>query len=111
MIVYGVPALLFLSSVLMAFAWLGHLKFRSFGFWPSLLASWFLVLPEYMLNVLAIRSGHGTYSGAEMAAFNLCCSVLCVALVARFFLGEPIRRRQWAGFVLMIQAIVLVVYE
>jgi len=106
---YLVPMALFLSSVLMAFAWLGHLRFHSRRFWVALLVSWFLVLPEYALNVSAIRFGHGIYSGAEMAAFNLACSVICVVGVARFFLGESIKTRQWIGFGLMIVSIVLVV--
>ncbi|MDC3379090.1 DMT family protein [Planctomycetota bacterium] len=108
-----VPLMLFASSVLMALAWLGHLRFRHKGFWISLAASWFLVLPEYVLNVSAIRWGAqaGAYSGGEMAAFNLCSGVLCVALVSRYFLGERIKRRQVMGFVLMAVAIVLVVYK
>lgn len=113
MTAYLVPVMLTLSSVLMAFAWLGHLRFRRKGFWTALLISWFLVLPEYALNVSAIRMGHreGVYSGAEMAAFNLCCSVVCVAAVARYFLGERLQRRQWAGFALMTVAIVLVMVK
>lgn len=109
MVAIVVPLALFASSVLMAFAWLGHLRFHYRGFWTALLISWFLVLPEYALNVSAIRYGHGIYSGAEMAAFNLACSVLCVVGVARYFLGESIKPRQWVGFALMIVSIVLVV--
>lgn len=111
MIALGVPAMLFASSLLMALAWLGHLRFRRKGFGLSLLASWFLVLPEYLLNVSAIRLGHGTYTGAEMASMNLCSGVLCVALVARLVLGERLRKRQLAGFALMACAIALVVYQ
>jgi uncharacterized protein (DUF486 family) len=103
--------MLFASSLLMALAWLGHLKFRRKGFHVALLTSWFLVLPEYMLNVSAIRLGHGTYTGGEMAAMNLCSGVLCVALVARGVLGERLTTRQLAGFGLMACAITLVVWN
>lgn len=106
---YLVPAMLFLSSLLMAFAWLGHIRFRKKSFWMALMASWFLVLPEYVLNVLAIRWGHGVFTGGEMAAMNLCSGVLCVALVARLFLGERFGWRKIVGFGLMAAAIVLVV--
>jgi uncharacterized protein (DUF486 family) len=108
-ITFLVPLMLFASSVLMAFAWLGHIRFRSKGFLVALLVSWLVVLPEYSLNVSAIRLGHGTYTGGEMAAFNLCSGVLCVALVSRLFLGEHLSRRQIVGFCLMAVAIVLVV--
>lgn len=113
-----VPAMLFTSSVLMALAWLGHIRFRSKGFRIALLVSWLIVLPEYALNVWAMRLGHGVYSGgaaiftaAEMAAFNLCSGVICVALVSRYFLKERLNWYQVSGFVLMAMAIFLVVGE
>ena len=106
-----VPLMLFLSSLVMAFAWLGHLRFRRYRFVVALLASWLLVLPEYLLNVAAIRYGYGVYSGAEMASFNLCTGVVCVALVSRFFLQEPMNRFQMMGFGLMVSAIVLIVWD
>jgi drug/metabolite transporter (DMT)-like permease len=46
-----------------------------------------------------------------MAAFNMSAGVVCVALVARVFLREPIRRRQWLGFALMACAVVLIRYR
>ena len=113
-----VPLMLFASSALMAFAWLGHIRFRSKGFRIALLVSWFIVLPEYALNVAAMRLGHGVYSGgesfytaAEMAALNLCSGVICVALVSRFFLKELLNWYQISGFLLMAVAIFLVVGE
>ncbi|MCA9103003.1 MAG: DMT family protein [Pirellulales bacterium] len=118
MIKLVVPLMLLASSVLMAFAWLGHIRFRSRGFWVALLVSWFIVLPEYALNVSAMRLGHGVYSGgeavysaAQMAAINLCTGILCIALVSRFFLKERLNGYQISGFVLMALAIVLVVGE
>ena len=113
-----VPLMLLASSTLMAFAWLGHIRFRSKGFWVALFVSWFIVLPEYALNVFAMRLGHGVYTGgesaysaAQMAAINLCTGVLCIALIARFFLKERLNWYQVTGFVLMAVAIVLVVAE
>lgn len=104
-----VPTMLFVSSVIMALAWLGHIRFKHRGFRIALLGSWFLVLPEYILNVSAIRYGHGMFTGAEMASMNLCSGVLCIALVSRFFLGEHLGWRQITGFVIMAVAVVLVV--
>lgn len=108
MITVGVPLMLTLSSLLMALAWLGHIRFRDRSFLVALGVSWVLVLPEYVLNVAALRWGHGTFTGGEMAAMNLCSGVVCVALVARYFLGEPLRPRQVAGFVLMAVGVVVV---
>jgi uncharacterized protein len=96
------------SSVIMAFAWLGHLRFRSKPLLVALLGSWLLVIPEYVLNVYATRLGHGIYTGAQMASLNLCSGVVCVAGVSVLVLGERLTRRQWTGFALMAVAIVLI---
>ena len=106
-----VPIMLSASSVLMAFAWLGHIRFRHRRYAIALFFSWVLVLPEYILNVVAIRWGHGAYTGGAMAAFNLTAGVLCVALVAQRFLGEKISRRRWFGFAVLAFAAVLVIYD
>ena len=48
--------LLLISSAIMAMAWLGHLVFEDeLNFWQAMLMSWFIVLPEYALNILALR--------------------------------------------------------
>jgi len=103
-----VPLMLFASSIVMAFAWLAHVRFRSLRFSAALAISWMMVLPEYVLNVTAFRWGNDYYTGAQMAAFNMAAGVICVALVARLYLKEPIQRRQWLGFALMAFAILLI---
>ncbi len=106
---YFVPLMLFVSSVLMSFAWIGHVKFRHKGFFVALVFSWILVLPEYLLNVSAIRWGIGTYQPSEMAAINLSTGVICIALVSRLFLKERLSIRKILGFILMAVSVVLVV--
>lgn len=107
-----VPVFMFLSSGLMAVAWLGHLRFRAeIGFWTALGASWLLVLPEYILNVAGTRFGYGTYSGAQMASFHLAFGVVCVALVSRFILDERFSMTQALGFILLAVATVLITYR
>ena len=107
-----VPALMLLSSCLMALAWLGHLRYRNdIGFWTALGASWLLVLPEYVLNVAATRYGYGTYNGAQMASFHLAFGVVCVALVSRFVLDERLAPSQLLGFGLLAISMVLITYR
>ena len=104
-----VPLMLITSSIMMAFAWIGHLKYSdTWSFWTALGVSWLIVLPEYLLNVSATRMGQGIYSGAQMATFNLCSGVVCVALVSRFFLNEPLTVWQLLGFGLMFVSIILI---
>lgn len=106
---YLVPLMLFASSILMAFAWIGHIKYKNKTFFIALIFSWFLVLPEYLLNVSAIRWGVETYQPSEMAAINLSTGVLCIALVSKMFLGEKLSSRKVFGFILMAISVVLVV--
>lgn len=106
---YLVPVMLFVSSVLMAFAWIGHVKFKNKTFWAALIISWLLVLPEYLLNVSAIRWGVGTYQPSEMAAINLSTGVVCIALVSRLYLNETLSVRKIIGFIVMVISVVLVV--
>lgn len=102
-----VPLMIFVSGAFMALAWLGHLRFKSLGFWPALGMSWSIVLPEYILNVSATRYGFGTYTGAQMASFHLASGVVCVALVSRFVLGEALGGRQALGFVFLAGGMLL----
>lgn len=109
MAMYLVPVLLFLSSFLMAFAWLGHIKFKEKSFFTALVLSWLLVLPEYLLNVFAMRWGVDFYKPSEMASMNLCTGVICVAIVSKYFLGETLNPSKTLGFVLMSLGMILVV--
>ena len=107
--IYLVPLMLFASSILMAFAWIGHIKYRNKSFFAALIFSWLLVLPEYLLNVSAIRWGVGTFQPSEMAAINLSTGVICIALVSKIFLGEKFSPRKVFGFILMVISVILVV--
>lgn len=101
--------MLILSSAIMAMAWLGHLKYKEdLSFLMAALFAWILVLPEYILNVSAIRWGVGTYEPSEMAAMNLSSGIVFIALVSHFFLGEEISIQKYFGFGLMIVAMVLI---
>jgi uncharacterized protein (DUF486 family) len=97
------------SSTIMAVAWLGHLRFKDdLHIAAAMLIAWLMVLPEYALNIAALRLGYRSYSGGQMAAFRLCSGVVCVALVSRFVLGETLSPRKWVGFALMTLAMTLI---
>ncbi len=104
-----VATMLVTSSVIMAFAWLAHLKLKAeLSYGVAILFAWFMVLPEYMLNIKALRMGYGPFTGAQMAAFRLCSGVVAVALVSRFFLDEDLSARKLLGFGVMIVAMLLI---
>jgi hypothetical protein len=107
-----VPLLITASASMMAFAWIGHLRWnRSWSFWVALGVSWLIVLPEYILNVKATKWGIGTYSGAQMAALHLGAGTCFVALVSRYHLHERMQPRQLLGFVLLAVAIGLIMWR
>lgn len=104
-----VPLLLIMSSAVMATAWLGHLKFKEdLSFWTATFFAWFLVLPEYALNIKALRIGYQKYTAGQMAAFRLCSGVVCIAFVSHYILDEVITIQKFFGFALMIIAMVLI---
>ena len=104
-----VALMLIASSLIMATAWLGHLRFKNeLSFFVATLFAWILVLPEYMLNIIALRRGHSSFTGGQMAGFRLCCGVICVALVSHYFLGEAMTTQKILGFVVMMVSIVLI---
>lgn len=107
--IYLIPLMLTLSSAIMAMAWLGHLKFKAdLSFLMATLFAWLLVLPEYLLNVSAIRWGVGVYEPSQMAAMNLSSGVVFLAIVSHFYLGEELTTQKYIGFGLMIIAMFLV---
>ncbi len=104
-----IPIMLIVSSAIMAMAWLGHLKYKEdLSFAMATLFAWLLVLPEYILNVSAIRWGIGVYQPSEMGAMNLSSGIVFIALVSHFFLGEELTVQKYIGFGLMIVAMVLI---
>ena len=108
-ITFLVPLLLTLSSAIMAAAWLGHLKYKeNLSFWTATLAAWLIVLPEYLINISAIRWGIKKYTPSQMAAMNLSSGVVFIALVSHFFLGEALTTKKYIGFALMTVAMVLI---
>jgi uncharacterized protein (DUF486 family) len=109
--VFFVPAMLFTAGMLMSFAWIGHLKFKTWSFWTALAFSWMLVLPEYILNVFSARWGKDVFSGAQMAAVHLASGVVCVALVSRVHLGESFSTTQGLGFALMAVSVALIMVK
>ncbi len=106
---FWVPWMLVASSAIMALAWLGHIRFKDdLPLITATLLAWLLVLPEYGLNIGALRMGYGRYTGGQMAAFRLCSGVVWIAIVSRFILGEPLTSFKLLGFGLMCVAMWLI---
>ena len=109
-VVYAVvPTMLLFSSAIMATAWLGHLRFKEdLSFWMATLFAWLLVLPEYALNITALRLGYRKFSGGQMGAFRLCTGVVCIAFVSYYVLGENLTAKKLLGFAIMGFSMILI---
>ncbi|NNF65921.1 MAG: DUF486 family DMT transporter [Gammaproteobacteria bacterium] len=101
--------MLLCSSSIMATAWLGHLRFKEdLTFWVATLFAWLLVLPEYALNIKALRMGCRVFTGGQMGAFRLCTGVVCIAFVSHYVLGEQLTTQKLLGFLVMALSMVLI---
>lgn len=104
-----VPLMLLFSSAIMATAWLGHLRFKEdLTFWMATLFAWLLVLPEYALNIKALRLGCRVFTGGQMGAFRLCIGVVCIAFVSHHVLGEQFTTQKLLGFGIMAFSMILI---
>jgi hypothetical protein len=104
-----VPLMLLFSSAIMATAWLGHLRFKEdLTFWMATLFAWLLVLPEYALNIMALRLGYRKFTGGQMGAFRLCTGVVCIAFVSHYVLGEQLTIQKLLGFGIMAFSMILI---
>ncbi|MDF1630610.1 MAG: DMT family protein [Alcanivoracaceae bacterium] len=109
LIYFIVPLMLLFSSAIMATAWLGHLRFKEdLTFLMATLFAWLLVLPEYALNILALRLGYRKFTGGQMGAFRLCTGVVAIAFVSHYMLGEELTIQKLLGFGVMAFSMILI---
>jgi uncharacterized protein len=110
---HGVPmrtvVLLILSNTFMTVAWYGHLRFRSKPLVLTILASWLIALPEYILQVPANRLGHGQFSAAQLKIIQEVISITVFVVFNYLYLQEKLTLRTGLAFVLIVAAVALAV--
>ncbi|MBU3740726.1 MAG: DMT family protein [Candidatus Kapabacteria bacterium] len=100
--------LLLLSNLFMTFAWYGHLKFRDTSLWKVILISWFIALPEYILQVPANRIGYGTFSAFELKTIQEVITLTVFIAFSAVYLREAVRWNHIVGFLLIVAAVVVI---
>jgi uncharacterized protein len=100
--------LLLLSNVFMTIAWYGHLKFKESPLWIVILVSWGIALVEYCLQVPANRWGHGTFTAPQLKIIQEVLTLVVFAVFSGLVLREPLRWNDYAGFGLILAAVVVV---
>ncbi len=96
--------LLVFSNVFMTVAWYGHLRFISLPLWLAVVASWSLAFFEYCLQVPANRIGYQALSAYELKTLQEVITLTVFILFAQAYLGEGLRPKHLAGFVLLALA-------
>ena len=90
--------MLIASNVFMAFAWYGHLKYKTSALWMAVIVSCCIAFFEYWLAVPANRIGSAVYSAAELKTMQ---EVITLAVFAGFsvlYLKEPLGWNHLIGF-------------
>jgi len=102
--------LLCCSNAFMTLAWYGHLKFKSANLVLVILASWLIALPEYAFQVPANRFGHAQFSAATLKIIQEVISISTFAIFSWLYLDEVPRWNEWAAFLLIAAAVVVMMY-
>jgi uncharacterized protein len=97
--------LLFASNIFMTFAWYGHLRYRSAPLMTAILASWFIALGEYCLQVPANRIGYGAFTGYQLKIIQESITLVIFVGFAYWYLGESIRWNYVVSFACILAAV------
>ncbi len=100
--------LLTLSNIFMTIAWYGHLKFRDIALWQVIIISWLIALPEYALQVPAIRIGYEKFTAIQLKTIQEVISLTVFCIFSVYYLHEKLKWNHLAGFVLLVLATVLI---
>ena len=87
-----------------AFAWYGHLKYRTAPLAAVILVSWGIAFFEYCLMVPANRIGAAVYSAPQLKGMQEVITLLVFAGFSFWYLGQPLKWNHWAGFALIAVA-------
>jgi len=96
--------LLVLSNVFMTVAWYGHLRFMDRPLWVAVVASWGIAFFEYCLQVPANRFGYHALTAYELKTLQEIITLTVFIVFAQFYLGESLRPKHLAGFILLTVA-------
>ena len=103
--------LLICSNAFMTIAWYGHLKHKTAPLLVAILVSWLIALPEYALQVPANRWGHMTqFSAPQLKILQEVITIGVFVVFNYLYLKEAIRWSDFAAFLLIISAVVVMMY-
>jgi uncharacterized protein (DUF486 family) len=79
-------------------------RFLSLPLWLAVLGSWGLAFFEYCLQVPANRIGYHAFSAYQLKTLQEIITLIVFILFAELYLGEGLKPKHLAGFVLLALA-------
>lgn len=80
------------SNVFMTYAWYGHLRdLKHAPIWVAVLASWFVALFEYCLQVPANRIGAQYFTLPQLKVMQEIITMAVFAIFTTVYLGQPVK--------------------
>jgi uncharacterized protein (DUF486 family) len=89
------------SNVFMTLAWYGHLRFMNTSIWLVVIASWGVAFFEYCLQVPANRIGYHVLSTYQLKMLQEVITLIVFIVFAELYLGEGLKPKHLAGFLLL----------
>ena len=103
--------LLFVSNLVMLYAWYGHLKSLSDApFWVAILVSWAIALGEYSLMIPANRIGAKTMTLEQLKILQEAIALIAFVPFSIFVMKQPVSWN-YAGAALCIFAAVFLIFR
>ena len=100
--------LLTISNLFMAFAWYGHLKFRSAPLFKVILISWMIAFFEYCFQVPANRIGWYEFSAVQLKTIHEVITLTVFSVFSVLYLKQDLRWNYLLGFALIVAAVFVI---
>lgn len=92
----------------MTFAWYGHLKFKTFPLWITIIASWSIAFFEYCLMIPANRIGHTYFTATQLKIMQEVITLIIFSIFSIMYLKEKFKWNYLIGFLFILLAVFFV---
>lgn len=109
---WSAVALLFISNLIMLYAWYGHLKsMEGASVWVVILVSWMIALVEYCFMIPANRIGSRTMSLEQLKIVQEAVALVAFVPFSVVVMGQPVSWNYAAAAVCIFAAVFFVFWK
>ena len=109
---WSAVALLFISNLIMLYAWYGHLKsMEGASVWVVILVSWMIALVEYCFMIPANRIGFRTMSLEQLKIVQEAVALVAFVPFSVVVMGQPVSWNYAAAAVCIFAAVFFVFWK